>query len=92
MIKRFKASDPIEYILEALEEEAALIIDDLVEIDLISDVKAEIDPYLSSCESGKSQFSGHNTKRVGALISRSPACRKLAMEPLINKITKKFLN
>tara|TARA_B100001250_G_scaffold84532_1_gene69861 strand:- start:1720 stop:2649 length:930 start_codon:yes stop_codon:yes gene_type:complete len=90
-IKRFNKKSSPEALLVALIEDAAIIIEDLISIDQVKKVNIELEPYLEACNSGKSEFSGLSTKRIGALIARSPACRQLATNSLIKKILDGFL-
>ena len=90
-LKRFNKQSSFEEILLALNKDAAVIIEDLISIDLVNKINSELKPYLDNCYSGKSEFSGLNTKRIGALIARSPSCRELATNTLIRKILDGFL-
>lgn len=90
-VKRFNKNSSPEAILEALIGDAAIIIEDLVSKDLVKKIATELEPYLEACNSGKSEFSGLSTKRIGALIARSPSCRQLATNNLIKKILDGFL-
>ena len=90
-IKRFNIDSSPETLLEALIQDAAIIIEDLISSDLVRKIGIELDPYLNICNSGKSEFSGLNTKRIGALIARSPSCRELATNALIKEILNGFL-
>ncbi len=91
MIKHLNAKTSYKEIIKILNSDAALIIDNLISKDKVKQIKEELEPYLSSSESGKSEFSGLNTRRIGALIARSPSCRDLATNELINQIASSFL-
>ena len=41
---------------------------------------------------GRDEFTGFKTKRIGALIARSEACRNLALQPLVNEVSEKYLS
>tara|TARA_Y100001934_G_C12238089_1_gene718893 strand:- start:144 stop:1019 length:876 start_codon:yes stop_codon:yes gene_type:complete len=90
-VKRFNKNSSPESILETLIKDAAVIIEGLISIDLVEKIGKELEPYLESCNSGKSEFSGLSTKRIGALIARSPSCRELATNALIKDILDGFL-
>ena len=90
-IKVFNKNSPVENILESLNKDAAIIIEDLISIDVVKKIQDELEPYLETCNSGKSEFSGLHTKRIGALLARSPSCRQLATNSLIIKILDSFL-
>ena len=42
-------------------------------------------------KNGQDEFTGYETKRVGALLARSKTCQKLALNPLINEMAGNFL-
>ena len=90
-LKRLDKSSSPEAILSALIGDAAVIVEDLISTDLVKKIDIELKPYLDACNSGKSEFSGLSTKRIGALIARSPACRELATNNLIKEILDGFL-
>ncbi len=78
-------------ICDILDRDAAVIVDDALSPDQIEAVKAELGPILQNSRNGRDAFTGFSTKRIGALIARSPACRELAMHPLVNGSAKQFL-
>ena len=86
-----KPDASIEEILEIMDKDAGLIIDDLVPKKLLLEVRSQLAPYLQDSYQGSDEFSGHKTKRIGALIARSKACQDLAMNSLINNLCSKFL-
>ena len=56
-----------------LAEDGAVIVDDHADLSLLDRFDAEITPFIESTPTGPDDFSGHNTRRTGALIARSPA-------------------
>ena len=70
-IKHFKVTDPIESILHALEEDAGVIIDNVMTDDQLSSIQKELKPYLKQAQNGQDNFTGFKTQRIGALIARS---------------------
>ena len=90
-IKHLKADSKIEHILEVLDQDAGLIIDNVVSSDDLEKIKHELAPYLKNNIKGDNEFTGFQTKRVGALMARSPTCRELALDPIINAVSQKFL-
>jgi hypothetical protein len=78
-------------VLEVLAEDAAVIIDGLMTPDLLARVRTEIMPYVEATPTGRDNFTGRLTTRTGALIARSPACRDLVMDTLVNAATEAFL-
>ena len=89
-IKHFKSNSDIEHILEVLDQDAGLIIDDVLSSEDLQQINNELNPYLKNNLKGDNDFTGFQTKRVGALMARSPKCRDLALNPVINQISQKF--
>ncbi len=90
-IKHLNSTCSEKEVLEALKIHAVVIIDNLVSKNLIKAIDSELKPYFEKTKSGKSEFSGLKTQRIGALIARSPSIRELAMNPLIKKVLDGFL-
>ena len=90
-IKHLKSNSKIENILEVLNQDAGLIIDDILSSEDLRQINNDLEPYLKNNLKGDNDFTGFRTKRVGALMARSPKCRELALNPLINQISQKFL-
>ena len=61
-IKHLKADASQEDILSIIDQDAALILDDVLDNDLSSQIKDELDPYLNSYIKGKTEFTGFETK------------------------------
>lgn len=80
-----------EDILSVIAEDAAVIVDGLMEPNLLARVRSEIMPYVEATPPGRDDFTGRLTTRTGALVARSPACRELVADPLINAATEAFL-
>jgi len=66
-----------------LAEDGAVIVDDHADLALLDRFDAEITPFVDATPTGPDDFSGHNTRRTGALIARSPASHQLVMDPLV---------
>lgn len=90
-LKHLPATATRDEVLKVLAEDAALIIDGLIPPDLLDRVRMEIMPYVEATPPGRDDFTGRLTTRTGALIARSPACRELVTDPLINAATEAFL-
>ncbi|HIK76763.1 MAG TPA: mitomycin antibiotic biosynthesis protein [Gammaproteobacteria bacterium] len=78
-------------ILNVLDDDAAVIIENVISIDTVETLKGELVPYLSKEVFGRDEFTGFSTKRVGALMARSNTCRDLALNPLVINVTKQYL-
>ena len=90
-IQHVNADADLDTILEIIDRDAAVVIDNVLSEDDLIQIKNELQPYLNNDIEGDNEFTGFQTKRVGALIARSPKCRELALDPTINALSKKFL-
>ena len=80
-----------EDIAAALADDGAAIVDDVASPELLDRFEAEISPHVEATKPGPDDFSGHNTRRTGALIARSPAAREMVMHPLVLGTCKQVL-
>jgi len=90
-IKHVSIDTPIETILEILDEDAGLIIDNFLSDQNLESIRDDLKPYLNVTRNGQDEFTGFETKRVGALMARSKTCQDLALDPLINQMADSFL-
>jgi ectoine hydroxylase-related dioxygenase (phytanoyl-CoA dioxygenase family) len=90
-VKHVSIDTPIERILEILDEDAGLIIDNFLSDQNLKSIKNDLKPYLNVTRNGQDEFTGFETKRVGALMARSKTCQDLALDPLINQMADSFL-
>ena len=74
-----------------LDRDAALIIDEVLDAEELAQIRAELAPYLEAGGTGRDEFTGFQTKRIGALIARSPACRELALSEIVNGTAQQYL-
>jgi ectoine hydroxylase-related dioxygenase (phytanoyl-CoA dioxygenase family) len=75
-------TDP-EEIAAVVREDGCVVIADLASSETMDQVKAELDPYLEAVGGGDTEFLGHATRRVGALIARSETARQLIANPTV---------
>jgi hypothetical protein len=71
-----------EAVAEAVKSDGAVIVDRLAPLALMDRIRDELASYMAATPTGPDDFSGSNTRRTGALIARSPACRELVAHPL----------
>ena len=90
-LKHLNANASVDEILSVLDEDAGLIIDNLIDQDQVDRISTDLNPYLKIDAFGRDEFTGFKTKRVGALIARSEACQELALHKKINEISKLYL-
>jgi hypothetical protein len=70
-------------IAKVLREEGCVIISNLVAPEIMDQILLELEPHIASSRSGDTEFLGHATRRIGALIARSPTARSLVIHPSI---------
>ena len=85
-----RSAEP-EEIAKVLADDGAVIVDEVADHALLDRFDAEISPYVEATTPGPDDFSGHNTRRTGALIARSPAAREMVMHPLVLGTCKQVL-
>jgi len=90
-LKHLPATATREEVLKVLADDAAVIIDGLMQPGLLDRVRTEIMPYVEATPPGRDDFTGRLTTRTGALVARSPACCELVTDPLVNAATEAFL-
>ena len=90
-VKHVSIDTPIEEILNILDEDAGLIIDNFLSDQNLESIQNDLKPYLNVTRNGQDEFTGFETKRVGALMARSKTCQDLALDPLINEMADSFL-
>lgn len=81
-----------EHIAAALTADGAVIVDSVLSSDQVDTIMAEVQPWIDKTKPGVDRFSGRNTRRTGALITRSPQCRELVTHPLALATCNTFLS
>ena len=89
-IKHLKANSSILEILEVIKQDAAVFIDNFLYKNQLKNISEDLKPYLLKTKEGQDDFTGFKTKRVGALMARSAECQNLALNPIINEVSKLF--
>ena len=79
-------------IANQLEEHGALVNADVISSTEADELTTEIGGLVDNTPTCKDPFSGHNTQRTGARISRSAFCRSLATNDLILGAAHKYLS
>src|SRR5262249_40512166 len=80
-----------EQVAEAITRDGAAIVDNLLTREQVDEVMTELRPWIEKTKPGTDSFNGRNTRRTGALIARSPICRKLVMHPIALGTADRFL-
>lgn len=79
-------------ITRLIAEHGAVIVDDLLPLDLLDQFVEEITPHIEANQYGSDDFSGRLTRRTGALIARSVAARQIAMHPTVVDVATRLID
>lgn len=71
------ADADVSDIVAAVQQDGAVILDNVVGQDFIVALREETDPYMDHTSNGEDPFAGFNTTRTGGLLVRSEKCREL---------------
>ena len=82
-IPRFAASAPAAEIGAALLLHGVAIVERLVDEDVCETLLAELQPWFEQTPNGADAFSGFNTRRTGALLTRCPSSAQLVAHPTV---------
>ena len=80
-----------DQILHHMEEDGAVILDDLMGSERLDALGHDLAPFLQKAVYGRDAFTGFNTQRIGALIARSKTCGELALEPRMLDAARTYL-
>jgi len=72
-----------EDIAAVLATDGVAVVDRLVAPALMDRIRDELAPFMAATRTGPDEFSGHRTRRTGALIARSPSARELVAHPAV---------
>ena len=78
-------------VVQLLRQDGALIIKDLLSTELVDQLVAEVQPYIDTTPTGRDDFTGHATRRTGALAARSAVCRDLILHDLVLSSANEYL-
>ena len=78
-------------IVAAVQQDGAVILDDVLSEDFIAALREETDPYMEHTSNGEDHFAGHHTTRTGGLLVRSAKCRELIEHETILNPCNEFL-
>lgn len=82
-LRRLAANCQPEILAQALRDDGAAIVENVLDQQALEALKSQIKPYVEATELGRDDFTGRKTTRTGALVARSQACRYLVMDDLI---------
>ena len=78
-------------IAAAVQQDGAVILDDVLSDGFIAALREETDPYMEHTSNGEDHFAGHHTTRTGGLLIRSEKCRELIEHQTILNPCNEFL-
>ena len=78
-------------IVAAVQQDGAVILDDVLNDGFIAALREETDPYMEHTSNGEDHFAGHHTTRTGGLLVRSEKCRELIEHQTIRNPCNEFL-
>ena len=78
-------------IVAAVQQDGAVILDDVLSEGFIAALREETDPYMEHTSNGEDHFAGHQTTRTGGLLVRSEKCRELIEHQAILNPCNEFL-
>ncbi|MEX2326694.1 MAG: phytanoyl-CoA dioxygenase family protein, partial [Pseudomonadales bacterium] len=78
-------------VLTALDQDGACIIAGMLSEAEVNEIVGEVMPFVEKTKFGADDFSGRNTRRTGALIARSPLCRRVITNAPILEAANEFL-
>lgn len=90
-IPRFDRDASADEIAAALLAHGVVIVERLVDEALCDRVAAELSPWIDTTPQGADDFSGRNTRRTGALLTRVPASIALIAHPLVLDVVERSL-
>ena len=90
-LTRLDAGSDVDKIVGIIQRDGALILENVLDDALVDQALFEIMPYVEATKPGSDDFTGRHTRRTGALVARSAACRALVMNPTVCASARKFL-
>ena len=69
----------------------AVIVSGVLDQDDLAMLNTELTPLLDATQGGREDFTGHKTKRFGALMAKCPASRNLAVNPFVLDVVQQVL-
>lgn len=90
-VEHLTPKDTPERAAEILARDGCVVIDHLESKSTFDKIRKELEPWFEANQTGKDEFSGHATKRTGALIARSETARDVIQNPFVLGATKAVL-
>jgi ectoine hydroxylase-related dioxygenase (phytanoyl-CoA dioxygenase family) len=91
-VRSIDRNTPAEEAMAILKEDGAVVYRNLVDEDVIDQVRRELEPYLERAYNGEGEFWGYKTKRISSLIAKSKTYgEELATNPRILAVMDQLL-
>ncbi len=78
-------------IADALSAEGCVIVDEMASPQAMDRLADDLGPWFDTRALGHDDFSGHRTRRVSALVVRSPVAQELALHPSVLDVCDRLL-
>lgn len=82
----------IDEVVAAIERDGGVIIDNFLSPEDVEAFRRDMTPYVDSYDNCKDEFSGHQTKRVGAVFAKSRKAATVATHPLYLGAAERLIN
>ncbi len=90
-VQHLSADAGVDDVFAVMSKDGCAVIDEVVDGEAIGKIRAELAPFLERISTGKDEFAGHDTRRAGAIVERSPTARELIMHPLVFGASEKVI-
>ena len=91
-IQRVASTATVAEVAACVREHGHVVIDELMPVEAMDRIDAELKPYFDSTPFGHLPELGFNTQRTGSLIARSPTVRELVMQKTYLGAVKELLS
>jgi len=91
LIARLSGAVTAEQIVEHLDRDGALILERRVDETTVEHIRDELRPHLEASPTGRDGFTGHQTRRVGAIMARSQTSHRLVLDPALIDAARRLL-
>ena len=90
-IRQYERDAEAPAIAEVLERNGCAIIVERADRGLMDSLHTELQPFLDSAPMGRTEFAGRTSRRRNNLLSKSQACRTLAIDPSVLAVADEVL-
>jgi ectoine hydroxylase-related dioxygenase (phytanoyl-CoA dioxygenase family) len=85
------ADSPTNDLVEILKSDGGVILKDFIPKTEVESIMSDLRPFIDATMRSNDDFGGFKTTRTGALMARSPRCRKHAIDPRTLGLVETFL-